>query len=528
MKNLVFGIAGIVALALGAWGISACSEAEAPKSKDLSFPKGFLIGTAIAGFQGDMGCPTEKPETCEDRHSDWYQWVHDKDVIGDKGTFSSGDPVSWGPGHWELYAKDYVLMKEKLSANSHRMSIEWSRIFPKSTIGTTGHENLKKLANPAALKRYRQMFEAMIKNGIKPLVTINHYTLPLWIHNGVECRKDMKACKQRGWMDPKVLLPELEKLAAFVAKEYGDVVDYWITINEPFAVVLPGYLIQRQDRVNPPALSLQFEAAKTVLIGMIEGHARIYKAIKANDKIDADKDGKATYIGLAYNAAPVYPKNDKEPLDIKAAKNTSYLLNEVFFEAIINGKLDEKLDGKFKERKDLIGCDFIGINYYGPFIVTGLEKSAIPQLSTLFTADPLTLSNEPVDPEGLYKVFQIYKKYNRPFLITENGFGMKDLKDDGTKQASHMVRHLFWIHKAIQEGLKIEGYMYWSFVDNYEWNHGFDFRFGLYQIDVKDKTKARKPRKSVSVFHSIASQNKLSEAILKEYLSPEEQKLLPK
>lgn len=514
----------------------------ASTSQALAFPKNFVWGVSIAGFQGEMGCPTLPPEQCEDRNSDWYQWVTTQEIIDKKQKtaenvefpLAGGDPVSWGPGQWELFEQDVDRAQKDLGIKAFRLGLEWSRIFPKSTVGIEGHDALKQIANMPALERYRQMLQALRKRGIEPFVTLNHYTLPLWIHDGVACHKDLEKCQQKGWVEPRKLILELAKFSGFVAKELGGEVDYWLTINEPFAVILPGYLMQVPDRINPPALGIKFAEAKTVMMGMIEAHARMYDAVKANDDKDANGDGHKALIGIPYSFSPIYPKNPAEPLDVEGAKNLSYLLNEVFMNAINHGKLDVELDGVTVDRPDLNRCDFIGVNYYEKAEVIGTKGSMLPPLSALFTVDPFNLKNIGFYPKGMYDLLMLVKKYNKPIIITENGYKMvvaakaaDGAKADDSRMNEFMLRHLFWLHKAIQDGADVRAYLFWSLVDNYEWNHGFNWRFGLYGFDPKDKTKQRVPRAGVAAFRKVIEANGLPLDLLTPLLPEDEKKQLP-
>ncbi len=517
-------------------------EKAAPKA--LLFPKGFMWGVSIAGFQGEMGCPTLPAAQCEDHNSDWYQWVTNKEILATKSTgldgnsfpLAYGDPVSWGPGQWELYDKDFEMAKVQLGVKAFRMGIEWSRIFPTSTVGVEGHDNLKKIANLSAIKRYREMFQALRKRGMEPYVTLNHYTLPLWIHDGVACHKNIETCRKKGWANPKVFLPEIVKYSGFVAKEFGADVDFWLTINEPFAVILPGYLFQVPDRVNPPAVRLKYTEARTVLLAMIEAHAKMYDAVKKNDTIDANNDGKVALIGIPYSFSPVYPKDPKRALDVEGAKKLSYLLNDVFMQAINLGKFDAKLDGKTVDRPDLANrCDYIGVNYYEKTVVTGADKSILPLLSPMFTVDPFSLKNIGFFPKGLYDLLMLVKKYKKPILITENGYKMEvapkakeGAKADDSKMSEFMLRHLFWLHKAIQDGADVKGYLFWSLVDNYEWNHGFNLRFGLYGYDPKDKAKKRIPRAGVAAYQQVIKTNGLLLDVITPLLSKKEREVIKK
>ncbi|MCB9644684.1 MAG: glycoside hydrolase family 1 protein [Myxococcales bacterium] len=486
-----------------------------------------VMGTAVAGFQVDMGCPTEPAETCEDRNSDWYQWVTSEEITNNKGLFSSGDPVSYGPGMWELYEQDFKRAKEELGIKTFRMSIEWSRIFPKTTEGTEGYEALKAMADAKAIERYHKMFQALRAQGIEPLVTIHHYSMPLWIHDGVSCHKDIKNCKDKGWADADRLIPEIAKFAGFVAQEYAGEVDRWITLNEPLAIVLPGYLQPTQTRTNPPGLSFQFDIAKKVIAGLIEAHAKIYDAIKSKDDKDADGDGKNSYIGIAYNITPFKPKDPSKKVDVDGAKNANYLVNQVFLNAICTGKLDVALDGKTVDRPDLNRLDFLGINFYGAVTVPGVVGSLYPDFSNLLTFNPLEFNQEIVAPKVLYETLLEYQaSCGRPIMITENGIEMRT-EEDQKQMVGYLVRHLFWIQRANLEGAKVEAYHYWSLMDNYEWNHGLNLKFGLYAVDPKDAQKKRVARPGVGAFKQIVDNGGIPRAMLIEHLTEEEKALIP-
>ncbi len=492
----------------------------------MPFPEDFLFGTSNCGFVHDMGCPTEPPETCEDRHSDWYQWVTTEEIVNDPLLYSSGDPIADSAGQWELYAEDYARARHELLNNSFRMTMEWSRIFPDSTEGIEGYEALKAVAHAPSVERYHQMLDELNRLGLKPLVTLYHYTLPLWIHDGVACHRNIDTCENKGWADPHRLLPEMTKYAGFVAREFAGKVDNWSTINEPFAVMLPGYLLPSAERVNPPGLALRFQEARTVLLGMIEAHAKMYDAIKENDTLDADGDGTAAYIGIAYNLAPVKPADEENDLDITAAENLSYLYNELFLDAIALGKLDAHFDGKQVDRPDLQRLDYIGVNYYVQITVQGLPFSLVPSFSPLFTFWPFTMVYEDNVPKGMYEVLKATTKYNKKIIILENGLKMLETDDDGSMIPAFLARHLFWLHKAMQEGVPVEGYQYFTLVDNYEWNHGFDLRFGLYALDTRDPMKRRTQRIGAETYREICRSKRLSFDFLEANLQEEEIDLL--
>jgi len=491
-------------LLAGAVLLSACEDSPSADG----FPRGFLWGTAVAGFQVDMGCPTLPAEQCEDRNSDWYAWVSTPSLQEDETTHLSGQPVSIGPGHWELYAEDYARARNELHNNAHRLSIEWSRIFPAPTFGIEGHDALKAIANASAIEHYHQQFASLKTHGLKPLVTLNHYTLPSWIHDAVGCHQDLSTCSPKGWVDRETTVREIAKYAGFVAREFGAEVDLWATLNEPMAVVLPGYIYPSAERTNPPGVMLNSEAAKIVMQALIEAHARMYDAVREEDTQDADGNGKPAEIGLVYAMVPVKGKDDANTLDQIAARNVFYLYNSAFLNAVIKGDFDPKLDRKTVHRDDLAGrMDWLGINYYTRVTVQGTQEPFLPELSPLTNFNPLEVSPWENYPQGLYEMaMEVKQKYGLPMYVSENGTADVPNAEIGIQ---YLTSHLTALQQAVREGADVRGYFWWSLIDNYEWNHGMNMRFGMFAVDETDPAKPRTARPIAEVYRRIATDNRL-------------------
>jgi beta-glucosidase/6-phospho-beta-glucosidase/beta-galactosidase len=492
-------------------GADADADTAAAPTSDYPFPEGFLWGAATAGFQVEMGCPTVPPLECTDPNSDWFEFSTDPDTVSKPGNHLSGQLVhTVGPGHWELYEEDFDRLATELRGNGFRMSIEWSRIFPTATDGIEGHAALLAVANPDAVAHYHAVFAALEARGIRPLVTVNHYTLPTWIHDGVGCHLDLDACSPRGWVDKDRTVAEIARFAGFLGAEYGGEVDLWATLNEPFAVVIPGYLLPTEDRTNPPSVQLRVAEAKTVIEGLVEGHARIYDALKATDTVDADQDGVASQVGVVYNITPTAPKDPESAIDQQGADNVFYLYNLLYLDAVTLGMWDDDADGTAELRADLAGrMDYLGINYYTRIKVEGSEVSVLPDLSPLATFNPFGLELWEEYPQGLHEaVMFAWDRWKLPIYITENGGPVTD----EAGQTGLLVRHLHWLQKAIADGADVRGYFFWSLMDNFEWNHGMNMRFGLYAVDDQSAAKTRTPRAAVEVFGAIAERNGLDQA----------------
>jgi beta-galactosidase len=497
---------------------SSIDDDDTQSDGTLRFPDGFLFGTATAGFQIEMGCPTLPIEECADVNSDWYRYSVSPETKHDLLTFLSGqDPAVAGPGFWELYDGDLDLAARDLANNAFRMGIEWSRIFPASTVGLETHEELLAVADMDAVEHYRAIFEALRSKGLTPFVTINHYTLPAWIHDGPGCHEDFRNCSPRGWVDKDVTVREIAKYAGFIAKEFGEYVDLWSTENEPLAVILPGYMLQTPERTNPPALLLHMDEFKTVMAAMIEGHARMVDAVRANDDSDADGDGFNAHAGIVYAMSPVVPKDPDSALDAQAAEDTFYLWNLAFLNAVALGEFDENLDGVATNREDLAGrLDFIGLNYYARITVEGLPFSFFPSASPLLTFNPLSLDISEVYPRGIYEMtLYIKEHFGVPVYISENN-SRSDPRDDLEKEKRYMVEHLSWLWYAIGRGVDVRGYFYWSLIDNIEWNKGFK-DYGLFRVDTEDPLKERSPRETAGQYREISQARGVTPALAARY-----------
>ena len=267
----------------------------APRSAE-EFPRSFLWGTAVAGFQTEAGgTPSNR-----DRGSDWWTWSHDRENIAAKRV--SGDLPERGPGHWRRWRSDVDLAARQLNSNAFRMSVEWSRIFPRSTRGIeTGDSislrelrRLDRRANRSALRHYAAVIRRARRRGMKVLLTVNHFTLPNWIHDSIASRKALEGrdpdgplpnfSRPAGWLD-RDTVDEFRKYSAYLAWKLGRQVDIWTPINEPLVVATNGY-------ANVPGViggyfppgAFSYTGAITAVVNLERGNAAAYGAIKRWDR----------------------------------------------------------------------------------------------------------------------------------------------------------------------------------------------------------------------------------------------------
>ena len=473
------------------------------------FPKDFLFGASMSGFQFEMGYGGDD----RDDNSDWYVWVREPENL--INGVVSGDLPEYGVGYWKNYEKIHQLAVE-LGMDIIRIGMEWSRIFPISTrdieveVDSEGGEirnvviakdTLKRLdlvANRGAVQHYRRILEDMKKRGLKTMVNLYHFSLPLWIHDPLKVHRG-EATDARGWVDVRTVV-EFVKYTAYIAWKLGDLVDYWSTMNEPQVVSELGYLFVKAG--FPPAYFSPRMYIES-LVNQMQAHARAYDLIKQFS--DAP-------VTLIYSFAWV----DSLSKDRKVADEAMYQVNYMFIDGITKGMVAGK------EREDMKNkLDILGVNYYTRFVV----EPTVPvefdgfKMGWRIVSDygcackpggvsrdgrPVSDMGWEVYPEGLEKVLVALKeRYDLPMMVTENG--VADATD--RLRPYFLVSHLHAVERALEEGVNLLGYLHWSIVDNYEWAHGYSKRFGLAEVDFE--TKQITPRPSAYIFREIVSKKTL-------------------
>jgi beta-glucosidase/6-phospho-beta-glucosidase/beta-galactosidase len=484
-------------------------------SQARDFPRSFLWGPAISAFQTEAG---GRPANADTR-SDWWVWSHDRDNIAAERV--SGDRVERGPGHWRLFERDARLARRRLGANAFRFSIEWSRVFPRSTAGARTPRQLDRLADRAAVRRYARELSAIRRRGMTPILTLNHFTLPSWLHDPIGVREAFVGLgpdapppqvERGGWLDASTVR-EFGKFAAWAAWKYGRLVDLWVTVNEPMVVAVSGY-------VNLPGVFaawfppgvFSFTGAVRVVRNLAEANAVAYDAVHRHDR--------RARVGPVHNMVAFTPSDPTSAADRAGTEHADYIFNRVYLNAVVRGIDDRDVDGVVdpgERRRDLRGrADFIGLNYYFRSRVTGLGAPASSTVP-LFDFLPATVYAHPenptappcpttctefgweIYPEGFRQALRTAGGYGRPVYVTENGLADRD--DD--QRAAYLLEHLRALRAAMRAGdVRAKGYLAWSLVDNFEWAAGYYPRFGFFSYDPR--TLARRERPSARVFRAIA------------------------
>ncbi|NIA10495.1 MAG: family 1 glycosylhydrolase [Nitrospiraceae bacterium] len=431
----------------------------------LRFPQGFRWGTAVSSHQVEGN----------NTNNQWWAWENVPGHIwhGDK----SGIACNW----WRQAERDFDLAAQ-LNQNALRFSLEWSRIEPEEGF-----------FDQSALRRYRRMLEELHSRGIEPMVTLHHFTNPLWL--------EVKG----GWENPDTV-KKFRQYAVRVVEYLGDLVPMWCTVNEPGTYALQGYL----TGLFPPGKK-SFSRAFRVLANLLKAHGEAYRAIHM-------LDGKAR-VGLVKNLRPLAPKDPTSPTDVRLAHLFSYLFNDLGLRPAVDGWLRFPLSFRPAPFGPLIdSLDFVGVNYYSPTTV-GFSPKAYRMLFMKWgVPEGVEVSDSgrygpygAIVPEGIYWAIKYASQFGKPIYITENG--IPDADDDQRPQ--FILNHLAQVHRAMSEGYDVRGYYYWSLIDNFEWCEGWGLRFGL--IALNTKTQKRTLRHSGEMYGKIAGENAITPEITSEY-----------
>ena len=426
----------------------------------LEFPAGFLWGAATSAHQVEGG----------NTNNDWWRFEHRPGAV--LGGRCSGDACR----HLEFFDQDFALAQAD-GHNAHRFSLEWSRL-----------ELSPGRFDPGAVAHYHHVLASLRGRGLTPIVTLHHFTNPLWIADA------------GGWEAPRVV-GWFERFVRFCAREFGGEVDWWCTVNEPEVFAFRGW----SEGVWPPAVR-DNSRALTVIAHQLEAHGRAYRVLKEEDRADADGDGVAARVGFAKHRPQLEPLRPWHPLDKLQAYFEDRVFNEAVEQATTEGVIDLSIPGARGVKRivpELKGAaDWYGLNYYTRWMVGALRTE--PHL-----ARPGSERNDlgwEVWPEGFERALLAAARIGLPILVTENGFA------DGQDRLrpGAIVRFVEAMHRAIAGGARVIGYLHWSLLDNFEWADGYHGRFGLYAVDFDRPERPRTRRRSAEVFARIARANALT------------------
>jgi beta-glucosidase len=450
----------------------------------IRFPDGFLWGAATSAYQIE-GSPLADGAG----PSIWHRFAHTP------GRTANGETGDVAADHYRRYEGDVALMRE-LGLNAYRFSISWSRIFPRGTGAV----------NPGGIAFYDRLIDALLENGIQPLVTLYHWDLPAALDD------------RGGWLNPDIA-DWFAEYAVATARAYDDRVTMWATLNEPWVVTDGGYL---HGPLAPGHRNL-FEAP-IATHNLMRAHGA---AVRAYRSVGKHK------VGLVVNLEPKYPAS-ASPEDLAATQRADAYMNRQYLDPVFFGSYPEELREIFGEawpefsqddmRLIQQPIDFLGINYYTrsvsrndpaavPVRASGVRQSQHAHTETGWEVYPPALTRT---------LLWVKERYGDiPLYITENGAAFYDPPQaidgriDDPLRVWYYREHLLAAHEAMRQGVDLRGYCAWSLLDNYEWSLGYSKRFGL--IHVNYETLERTPKASARYYAEVIRTNGAS---LAEPLAP--------
>ena len=423
---------------------------------ELAFPAGFLWGTATAAHQVEGG----------NSNSDWWEWELRPDTV-------CKEPSGAAIDHYNRYGRDIALLAG-LGFNTYRFSVEWARIEPSEGV-----------FDEAQLEHYRRMVAAARKSKLIPMVTLCHFTLPIWV------------AAKGGWLSDAT--PALfERYVRRVVEALGPDVDWYCTINEPGIVAFGGYL----GALGFPPGTHGLANWKRASRGLIEGHRLARAAVK--------QLWPSAQVGQTHAMQEWESNAGGRP----AMEYSRRMMEDVYLAA---------------SKED----DFIGVQTYtrgrvelprliGPLSRIALAIGPIEAMVVARAAEPGKIDLTPASHPGV-RLTQMGWEYRpqavaatvrrvaevlpgKPIVVTENGIATAD----DAERIEFITDALKSLHDVIGEGIPLRGYIHWSAFDNFEWDKGYAMQFGLVAVDRSTQERQVKP--SARFLGEVAKANRLTVA----------------
>lgn len=452
------------------------------------FPEGFLWGAALSGPQTEGHSLTNGKSA-----STWDYWFQQ-----DPEKFHADQGPENTSNLYEMYPEDCQRMQE-LGLNSIRTSIQWTRLLPDG-----------KNVNQEAVDFYRDYFTKIKENGVKPIINLFHFDMPMWL------------MEKGGWENR-----ESVEAFAFYARTafelFGDLVEDWTTFNEPMVHVEMGYIYG----FHYPAI-VDFKKAVQVAYHTLMAHVMAVKVFR-----EVMPQGR---IGIILNVSPSYARSDSAA-DQQAKKAADLLNTKSFLDPAVLGKINPELiqllaanqltPATVTGDREAIAAntvDFIGLNYYQPSRVQAPVDPQIPAKVPEDLYAPYDWPDKKINPyrgweiypQAIYDVAMMMKnEYNNcPWYVSENGMGVAEeerfMDETGMIQDDYRIEfmedHLDHLHKGIEEGSNCFGYHTWTFVDCWSWLNGYRNRYGFYRVDLEDNYK-RSIKKSGLWYKALSENN---------------------
>jgi beta-glucosidase len=443
----------------------------------IRFPANFVWGVATAAAQIEGAAFTDGKGP-----SVWDTFARKP------GAVRNGDTLDVACDHYRRFDDDFALMR-RLGFSHYRLSIAWPRIFP----------NGRGAVNQAGVDFYHRIFDSLEKHGITPWVTMFHWDLP-------------QALEDEGGWRVRGVVEAFATYADTIVKAYGERVKNWITLNEIFCFTRLGYGLGQKA---PGARESEAVVNQTYHHALLcHGHG--VRAVR-------EHGGRGARVGLTDNATIPVPL-DLRPENVAAAKRAFVednirVLDPVFEGRYATSYLRAAGEAAPKVQRgdfNLIAqpMDFLGLNIYTGYFARAGKRGKVERL-------PYPSGYPRTDCAWLYLLPQVLYWGPRfvtelygplPLYITEHGAGYDEpAASDGEVNDLHrrecVRNYLRELRAAMKDGAPVKGYFLWSFLDNYEWEDGYDRRFGIVHNDFK--TQRRTPKLSARWYSEVISRNAL-------------------
>jgi beta-glucosidase len=425
-------------------------------SLGLVFPDGFGWGAATSAYQIEGAAKDDGRG-----ESVWDTFSHTP------GRTRNGDTGDIAIDHYHRYPQDLDLMRD-LGLRSYRFSISWPRIQPDGT----GEPNQR------GLDFYRRIVEGLHERGIEPMATLYHWDTP-------------QALQDRGGWESRDTAYRFADYAEHVYAALGDAVPVWLTVNEPKTVVQNGYITGHHapgKRDEP----LAYQVAHHLQLG----HGLAVQALRAT--------GSKARIGPAFNLHPCYPADDSAEAAAATRLFDGYE-NRLYLDSALRGHYpadvladqgpDSPLARSIRDGDLAVissPIDLVAVQYYTPIYVTATGETEMRHA----TSEAFW---QQIYPDGMYDILtRVTRDYGPiPITVTENGLPCPDIlgpEDDinDVERVAFLRDHFAAAHRAIADGVPLESYHVWSLLDNFEWEQGYEERWGLVYVDYASQRRILK------------------------------------
>lgn len=422
----------------------------------MSLPKGFLIGAATAAHQVEGN----------NIHSDYWAQEHMEYT-------SFNEPSGAACDHYNRYEEDIRLMAEA-GLNAYRFSIEWARIEPQPGVFDENE-----------IAHYRKVLECCRANGVEPIVTMHHFTSPRWL------------IEQGGW-EAEATVERFARYCRYVVEQLGDLFTYACTINEANMGLQIAAITKRYKQM----MKAQSAEGK-VQVGINLGDTlkeRMKKQAAENRKIFGTPNPQVfvssrtpegdLLVMKAHQAAKAAMKAVKPELQIGITLSLHDIQSLPGGEEAAAREWEEEFMHYLPYIKD---DDFFGVQNYTRTLMGPDGSLPVPD------GAKTTQMGYEFYPQALGHVIRtVHKSLPIPLIVTENGVAVSD----DSRRVAFIEEALRGVDSCIEDGIPVKGYMYWSLLDNFEWQKGFSMTFGLIAVDRA--TQQRSPKRSLTFLGGYA------------------------